>query len=145
MSSPTRARAAIALAIAGVAALLLSGCNPVDSVRQGVEDAIESATGGDVSVGELPDDFPESVPLIEGAVEVGAAGEVGGDEGWTVVVTSDAADPMADAVAALEAAGFTNDPSISGMGATFYSDGEYSVLVIGQGERVSYTVTPTQP
>ena len=45
MSSPTRARAAIALAIAGVAALLLSGCNPVDSVRQGVEDAIESASG----------------------------------------------------------------------------------------------------
>jgi hypothetical protein len=146
MSTPTRTRAAIALAIAGVTASLLTGCNPVDAVQQGVEEAIEGATGGDVSLGELPEGFPESVPLIEGDIGVGAGGAAGGEEGWVVTVTSDAADPMADAVAALEGAGFTKDPSIAtgGAGAAFYSDGEYSVLLVGQGKNVSYTVTPTQ-
>ena len=146
MSTPTRARAAIALAIAGVTASLLTGCNPVDAVQQGVEEAIESATGGDVSLGELPEGFPESIPLIDGSIAGGAGGSAEGTEGWTVVVTSDAADPMADAAAALEGAGFTKDPSIAtgGVGAELYSDGEYTVLLVGQGKNVSYTVTPTQ-
>ena len=141
-----RSRAAIAIAIAGVSASLLTGCNPTDLVNQGVEDAIESATGGDVSLGELPEGFPESVPVIEGDIAVGAGGGSTGADGWTVVVTSDAADPMADAVAALEAADFTKDPSIAtgGVGAEFYSDGEYSVLLVGQGKNISYTVTPVQ-
>ena len=49
---PTTSRAAIAVAIAGITASLLTGCfgNPGDLVNQGVEDAIESATGGDVSL-----------------------------------------------------------------------------------------------
>lgn len=139
-----RSRAAIAVAIAGVAASLLTGCNPADVLNQGVEDAIEGATGGDVSLGELPEGFPESVPVIEGEISVGAGGEAGGQEGWTVVVTSDAADPMADAKAALESAGFSDDPSIStdGGGAAAYSNDEYTVLLIGQGKNISYTVTP---
>ena len=147
MSTPTtRTRAAIALAIAGVTASLLTGCNPVDAVQQGVEEAIEGATGGDVSLGELPEGFPESVPLIEGDIAIGGGGEAAGGQGWTVAVTSEAADPMGDAVAALEAGGFTKDSSIAtgGMGAEFYSDGEYSVLLVGQGKTVSYTVAPVQ-
>jgi len=147
MSIPTtRSRIAIAVAIAGVTASLLTGCNPVDLVNKGVEDAIESATGGDVSLGELPEDFPESIPVIEGDVAVGAGGGSTGAEGWTVVITSTAADPMADATAALEAAGFTDDPAISsdGGGAAVYSNDEYRVLLVGEGKTVSYTVTPTQ-
>jgi hypothetical protein len=140
-----RSRAVIAVATCSVAASLLTGCNPVDLVQQGVEDAVEDATGGDVSIGELPEDFPESVPVIEGDITVGAGGSTDAP-GWTVVITSEAADPMADATAALEAAGFTDDGAISGGGggAARYSDGEYDVLVVGQGKSVSYTVTPTQ-
>ena len=145
---PTTSRAAIAVAIAGIAASLLTGCfgNPAD-INQGVEDAIESATGGEVSLdGELPADFPASVPLIEGDITVAAG--AGGSEGWVVVITPSSAsdDPVADAAAALEAAGFTEDKSISGDGggAAVYSDGEYTVLLVGQGSAVSYTVAPAQ-
>ena len=144
---PTTSRAAIAVAIAGIAASLLTGCfgNPAD-INQGVEDAIESATGGEVSLdGELPADFPASVPLIEGDITVAAG--AGGTEGWVVVVTpADSDDPVADAASALEAAGFTEDKSISGDGggAAVYSDGEYTVLLVGQGSAVSYTVAPAQ-
>ncbi|HEX6366425.1 MAG TPA: hypothetical protein VF000_09800 [Agromyces sp.] len=137
-----RSRLAIAVVIAGTCASLLTACNPVDAVNQGVEEAIESATGGDVSVGELPEDFPDSVPLIEGDVSVGGAGGTSGADGWFVVVTSTAADPVADAIAALEAAGFTRDQSIAGEGASLYTNDEYTVLLLGRGEMVSYTVSP---
>ena len=145
---PTTSRAAIAVAIAGITASLLTGCfgNPGDLVNQGVEDAIESATGGEVSLdGDLPADFPTSVPLIEGDITVSAGG--GGSEGWVVVVTpSGSGDPVADAASALEAAGFTEDRTISGDGggAALYSDGDHTVLLVGQGSAVSYTVAPVQ-
>ena len=146
---PTTSRAAIAVAIAGITASLLTGCfgNPGDLVNQGVEDAIESATGGEVSLdGDLPADFPTSVPLIEGDDHRRGAARAE-TEGWVVVVTpSDSADPVADAASALEAAGFTEDTTISGDGggAALYSDGEYTVLLVGQGRAVSYTVAPAQ-
>ena len=111
-------------------------------MNQGVEEAIESATGGDVSIGELPDDFPDSVPLIEGEISVGAGGGTSGAEGWVVAVTSTAADPVGDAIAELEAAGFTRDETIAGEGASLYANDEYTVLLLGRGEMVSYTVSP---
>ncbi len=141
-------RAAMAVVIAGLTASLLTGCfgNPVeDLVNRGVEGAVEGATGGEVSLdGELPSDFPESVPLIDG--EISFAGGSGGGEGWIVMVTSDAADPIADARAALESAGFTEDTTVSGggMGAVVYSNAEHLVLLAGDGTTVSYTVTPKQ-
>ena len=73
----TTTRAATAVAIAGITASLLTGCfNPAELVNRGVEDAIEGATGGDVSLGgELPADFPTSIPLIDGDVTfAGGAG-----------------------------------------------------------------------
>jgi len=148
MSTLKPTRAATAVAIAAIAATLFTGCfgNPVeDLVNRGVEDAIEGATGGEVSLGgELPADFPTSVPLVDGTV--GVAAGAGGAEGWVVVITSSTADPVADAAAALEAAGFTEDTTVSGagMGAKVYSNAEYLVLVAGDGETVSYTVTPKQ-
>jgi hypothetical protein len=146
MSTLKSSRAATAVVIAAISATLLTGCfgNPVeDLVNRGVEDAIEGATGGDVSLGgELPADFPTSVPLIDGTI--GVAAGTGGADGWVVVITSSASDPVADAASALEAAGFTEDTTVSGagMGAKVYSNAEYLVLVAGEGETVSYTVTP---
>lgn len=143
---PILTRASIAVAIAGVTATLLTGClgNPVEElVQRGVEGAVEEATGGDVSLGgELPAGFPTSVPLVDGDISLAAG--AGGTEGWVVVITSSAAEPVADAAAALEAAGFAVDTSVAGagMGATVYSNAEYIVLVAGEGTTVSYTVTP---
>jgi hypothetical protein len=147
-TKPSTSRAAMAVVIAGLTASLLTGCfgNPVeDLVNQGVEDAVEGATGGEVSLdGELPADFPDSVPLVDG--EISFAGGSGGGEGWIVMVTSDAADPVADARAALEGAGFAEDTTVSGggMGAVVYSNAEHLVLLTGDGTTVSYTVTPKQ-
>lgn len=140
-------RAATAAVIAALTATLLSGCfpNPGDLVNRGVEDAIEDATGGEVSLGgELPADFPDSVELIEGEIGFAAGGEAGGTSGWTVMITSTAADPVAEAAAKLEAAGFAQDTSLAGQdtGAVVFTNGEYLVLVAGEGETVSYTVTP---
>ena len=55
-----------------------------------------------------------------------------------------ASDPVAEAASALEGAGFTEDTTVSGAGmdAKAYSNGEYLVLVAGEGETVTYTVTP---
>ena len=139
-------RASVAAALAALTSALLTGCfsNPVeDLVNQGVEEAVEGATGGDVSLGgELPADFPATIPLIEGEIGFGAG--TGGEEGWIVAVNSTAADPVADAVAELEGAGFTKSTELSGgdANAALYTDGEYLVLLAGEGETVTYTVTP---
>jgi hypothetical protein len=139
-----RLRLGVLAAIAAFAATALTGCfgNPVeDLVNQGIEGAVEEATGGDVSLsGELPADFPAEVPLLEGEI-VFAAGAAG--EGWLVTMTSSAADPVADAVAALEGAGFAPDTTLSGTdaGAAVYANADYLVLVAGDGENVAYTVT----
>ncbi len=144
MRSITHRRMGIAAVIAVLTATMLSGCfpNPGDLVNRGVEDAIEEATGGDVSLGgELPADFPESVVLIDG--DISFAGGAGGD-GWLVMISSSAADPVADAAAKLEAAGFTQDTTLNGdtASAVVYSNDEYLVLIAGDGDVVSYTVTP---
>ncbi|WP_157008571.1 hypothetical protein [Agromyces laixinhei] len=143
--STTSRRLGAAALIAALAVTGLSACfpNPADLVEQGVEDAVEGATGGDVSLGgELPDGFPDSVALVDGDITFAAG--AGGSEGWIVMIASTAADPVADAAAKLEAAGFTEDTTLSGEGASavVYSNGEYFVLVAGEGEAVSYTVTP---
>lgn len=138
-------RLAVALAATATAALLFTGCsaNPLEGiVNQGVEDAIEGATGGDVDLGgELPADFPTSVPLLDG--EISFSGGAGQAEGWIVVLTSSAADPVAEASAELEAAGFTRDTNVSGdsANAAVYSDDEYLVIVAADGGNLSYTVT----
>ncbi|MFF2387361.1 hypothetical protein [Agromyces sp. NPDC058104] len=140
----TARRAAAAVAIAALSAALFTGCaNPLeDLVNQGVEGAIEDATGGEVSLdGEVPSDFPAEIPLVEGEVALGAG--TGGADGWIVMITSTAADPIADAVAKLEGAGFTKNTELSGSGADalVYSNGTYLVLLAADGETVSYTVT----
>lgn len=141
-----RTRLGVFAAIALVTATALTGCvNPVEElVNQGIEGAVEEATGGDVSIGgELPADFPAEVPIIDGDI-VFAAGSMG--DGWLVTITATGADPVADAVAALEEAGFAADTSLSGSDATasVYSNANYLVLVAGDGENLAYTVTAKQ-
>jgi hypothetical protein len=136
-----------ALSAVAAATLLLTGCvgNPVqDLVDRTVEETVEGATGGDVELGgDLPADFPTSVPVIDGTIEV-AGGAGGNGDGWMVVLTPDGADPVGDATSALTAAGFTEDASLSGdaAGGSVYTDGQYVVVLAGDATTVTYTVFP---
>src|SRR5690606_10825634 len=98
---PVTTRAAMAIALAGVTASLLTGCfaNPVEElVNRSVEGAIEEATGGDVNLsGQLPADFPAEVPVVEG--KIGLSAGAGGTEGWIVAITTSSNDALADAAA----------------------------------------------
>ncbi|MFC5790763.1 hypothetical protein EDM22_17825 [Agromyces tardus] len=138
-------RAAAALAAAATAVLIFTGCsaNPVgDLVNQGVEDAVESATGGDVNLdGGLPADFPDQVPVVDGTVTFSGGAPEG--EGWLVILTPTAADPVAAASAELEAAGFAADKAAAGDAgaAAVYSNSEYVVLLASDGDTLTYTVT----
>ncbi|MBM7505323.1 hypothetical protein ACFPER_17695 [Agromyces aurantiacus] len=142
-----RGRAAALLPLAALTAALLAGCagNPVqDLVDRTVEDAVEGATGGDVELsGDLPADFPESVPVIDGTIEL-AGGTGSSAEGWVVVLSSPSSDPLADATTALTGAGFTQDATLSGesAGGSVYTDGEYLVVLAGDETTVTYTVMP---
>jgi hypothetical protein len=140
------ARVAVALAGGIAAATLLTGCvGPVqDLVERGVEDTVESASGGQVDLsGELPDDFPDSIPVIDGTIEL--AGGAEGMDGWVVVLSSEASDPLAEARTALEGAGFGEDPTLSDTtaGGSVYGNGEFMVILAGEGGTVTYTVAPT--
>ncbi|GAA1060915.1 hypothetical protein [Agromyces bracchium] len=144
---PLLSRRARATAVAAslAAAALLSGCTGTvqEAVERGVEDAVEGATGGQVDLsGELPADFPASVPVIDGDVEL--AGGAADAEGWVVVMSSEATDPLGDARAAIEGAGFREDPTLAQATAagSAYTDGEYLVILAGEGGTVTYTVTP---
>ncbi|MGI9823840.1 hypothetical protein [Agromyces sp. Marseille-Q5079] len=147
-------RTALAIAAAGLAAGLLTACagNPVeDLVQNGVEDAIKSATGEDVSIGgELPTDFPTSIDVVDGKITVGIG--TGDSNGWVVVVQADEADAAAGAKSKLEAGGFVEDTSLTQeqidsltggqLDATVYADDEYRVLLAVKDDTVTYTVTP---
>ncbi|GAA1056716.1 hypothetical protein GCM10017608_20870 [Agromyces luteolus] len=139
-----RARA-VAVVASLAAATLLSGCTGTvqDLVERGVEDTVEDATGGRVELsGELPADFPASVPIIDGSIEL--AGGAASSDGWVVVLTSEAADPLGDARAEVEGAGFREDSTLAQASAagTVYTDGEFLVILAGEGGTVTYTVTP---
>jgi hypothetical protein len=154
----TRRRAVLAVAMAALAAGLLTGCfaNPVeDLVQNGVEGAIEGAiedaTGGDVSLGgELPTGFPAEIALVDGTITVGAG--TGDGNGWVVVVQTDEADPVAAARARLEDAGFADDTSLTPeqldtltggqLDAAVLANEQYRVLLAVQDGMVTYTVTP---
>lgn len=148
--SSSRIRRSVAVAAVAIGlGVGLSGCffnpfNPQGSVEDAVEGAVEGATGGDVSLGgELPEGFPTEVPLIEGEIVFGAG--TGGEEGWFVTIESDSTDPVADAAAALEAAGFTEQAGLEGVEAVAVrTNGTYDVFVVGDEDgTVSYTVTPS--
>ncbi|GAA3872606.1 hypothetical protein GCM10022381_14560 [Leifsonia kafniensis] len=142
----TRIRPAIGIPLALVLALsaapVLSGCSSVGGLVNG---AVQQASDGKVSLGgALPKGWPEEVPVIDGEILLGAGNSADGQTGWVVTIKSAAADPVADATAQLEAAGFVADASGSsgGNGAAALKNDNYTVLVAGNADGVIYTVTP---
>jgi hypothetical protein len=136
---------AIVLALAITPAL--AGCfgNPIEQI-------VEGATGGDVSLPgqSIPDDFPKAdIPLVDGEVQLGMS--VGNDDGkaWNVTIKV-SGDPVDGIKSQLEGAGFTaNDAGIGGTtdaGSTLvYGNDKYQILVVvteSDGSTiVNYTVS----
>ena len=146
---PTTSRAAIAVAIAGLTASLLTGCfgNPADMVNQGVEDAIESATGGEVSLdGELPADFPDIGSAHRGRHHRrrGRGRDRGMGRRRHPVGSATTRWPMRHPPSRPRASPRTSRSPATAAGAAVYSDGEYPVLLVGEGIGGPYTVAPTQ-
>lgn len=146
----TKTRAALAASVAVFASVALAGCfaNPIEGlVKGGVEQAVEGATGGDVSLGgQLPAGFPSEIPLIDGEIGFGGSAGEGSEAGWVVTIQSEAADPIAEARAKLEAAGFTAEAGFEGDTGSLaaYRNERYGVVVAGETGGVLYTVTPVQ-
>jgi hypothetical protein len=143
------ARIPLAILIAAASVPALTGCfgNPIEGlVRGGVEQAVEGATGGDVSLGgSLPEGWPQEVPVIDGEILVGGANTQDGANGWFVTIASNAPDPMAEARSKLEAEGFTEVEALAEAGGEVMvamSNGEYDVFVAGSAEGILYTVVP---
>jgi hypothetical protein len=138
-------RVPLAIVIACVSVPVLSGCGgPVESAVNG---AVQGATGGDVSLGgALPKGWPSEVPVIDGKILFGAGGSSGGHDGWVVTITSEATNPLADARAQLEGAGFVVDTTAQAssgeVGVVAVKNDHYRVLVAASADGVLYTVTP---
>ncbi|MFT2815760.1 hypothetical protein [Leifsonia sp. A12D58] len=127
------------IAFAGVGGL--AGCAQASNMVNG---AVQSASGGDVSLGgSLPNGWPTEVPVIDGELMFGAGGIADGT-GWVVTVKSSAAEPLADAQALLEDAGFTVGSTAQGSqaGVVSMKNENYTVVVAGTGDGLLYTVTP---
>lgn len=145
------ARVFAVASVAALSATLLVGCAPIeDLVKQGVEDAISGATGAEIEADSktVPEDFPATVPLIEG--EVGSANRVAiaNVKNWTVLLhpSGTPAEAFASAREQLEAGGFTAGvvSAEAEPGGTFTSDA-YSVLLTTSARdgrtEITYIVT----
>jgi hypothetical protein len=106
-----------ATALAATLGLGLTGCfgNPLESLAQnGIEQAVEQATGSDVSIdtdgtgASLPDSFPDSVPMIDGRI----VSSMSAGDTWSVTVSVDSADAAKDGYDDLLAAGFTETSAL---------------------------------
>jgi len=129
-----RRLAAAATVVAAVVAL--TGCSLVqDLVNQGVDEV--TGGQGDFSLGTVPEDFPEAVPLAEGDVILSAKPT---PDSWAVTIRV-ADDAAAQAAAdAVEDAGFTPITD----GATVYENDTYHVALtwtaVDGGTGVAYVV-----
>ncbi|WP_281885765.1 hypothetical protein [Agromyces rhizosphaerae] len=146
---PTTAlRAAAAVAVSAALAFGLSGCfgNPLEQiVNQGVEDAIEGATGGAVGLGEMPEGWPAEVPVVDGEVLFGASGTVDNETGWAVTIQADSAEPLEQARQQLLAAGFDEDSALAeagGTGVVAFSNPRFDVIVTAGNDGIAYVVVP---
>jgi len=132
--SVRRSLAAAGAVIATVVAL--TGCSLVqDLVNQGVDEV--TGGQGDFSLGTVPEDFPEAVPLAEGDVLLSAKPTA---DSWAVTIRV-ADDAAAQAAAdAVEEAGFT--PLAEGT--TVYENDTYHVALtwtaVEGGTGVAYVV-----
>jgi hypothetical protein len=132
------------LAVAAMA--VLSGCSG-ETIGTAVDGAVNEATGGDVSLGgQLPEGWPAEIPVIDGDIGFGASNSADGDRGWVLTITTSAEDPLADATAKLEAAGFIADTrataNVGDAGVVALTNETWAVVIAGTPEGVLYTVSP---
>lgn len=145
MSSITRRSRLLSLVLAGalavMAPLTLSGCGLIGNVAD--------QNGIDLGGNDLPADFPDEVPLVDGEVLFGAA--IGGDSGriWNVTIKVEG-DGVLDRISGqFEDAGYMATPvteTTEGAAITFTKDPFGVLVVLGQqdGNQVAiYTVTRT--
>ena len=175
MTTKMKVSAAVAV-VAG--AFVLASCSPGDlldrAVEKGVEKGVEAATGSEIDIdedggtisiqtdegefsmgagAELPDGFPDEIPLVEGEFGRGMRLSEGETDGFiaNVVAPGAIADVYAQATELLEGAGFTEQASsdmggmrtvayeptgaIAALGLTLIEDAEEGVV------NVSYTVS----
>lgn len=136
----------IAIISALVFAPAVSGCGIVGGI-------VHQATGGKVDLGgkKVPDNFPKSVPLINGEVVYGAG--ITGDNGqaaWTVLIKVAGVGAIDDIKTQLEGAGFTANSALGGTtdstATGVFENDTYDVLVVigkdsTNGAVATYTVT----
>jgi hypothetical protein len=138
----TRTTLFIPAVIAGALTLTsLAGCSSTttggDSTATATASSSSSASPSATSE-KLPSDFPKSdVPLVDGIVLV-ARGDK--NDGWSVTVQPKTKTGFADAGAALQKAGFTQQPGATDSKAV-YSNGTYTVAISTPGASVTYLVT----
>ena len=144
----TALRAASAVALSAALVVGLSGCfgNPLEQiVNQGVEEAIEGATGGAVGVGEMPEGWPNEVPVVDGEVLFGASGTANNETGWAVTIQAESSDALEQARQQLLAAGFAEDDTFAEAGTAgvaAFSNPRYDVVVTAGNDGIVYVVVP---
>lgn len=125
MKKHTAFTKAMVVAIALTTPFALSGCfaNPLDQITDkitdeigseiaegGAEELVEGITGGEFDIetgGELPDDFPAELPVVDGKVQSAIGSTVDGKKIWIMTfVVDDAAATMDELRGKFAAAGF---------------------------------------
>ncbi|WP_121253686.1 hypothetical protein [Nocardioides ferulae] len=146
----------------------LAACSGEDAAEKAAEEAIEQGAGGDVEVdvdpdtgdvvvsdstgtytsgGDLPDSFPDDLPIIEGDIVSAMSGGEAGETGHVVMVQTDIQDPteaLDEAVGLLTDAGFatgSQSVQIEGMASQDLTrDSLHVVLAVYGGEAGSDSV-----
>ena len=148
MHTAQRKTLALAIAAAIVITPLLSGCG-------GIQGIIDQATGGAIqpSVGELPNDWPSEVPVVDGEIIGGNKATDPEDESstlWTAIIgrNDDVEGTKAAVAESLSGAGFeTVDTEGAPIDALPYKNDTYTVLVFvatGENDTVTATYNVTQ-
>lgn len=148
MHTAQRKTLALAIAAAIVITPLLSGCG-------GIQGIIDQATGGAIqpSVGELPNEWPAEVPVVDGEIIGGNKATDPEDESstlWTAIIgrNDDVESTKAAVAESLSGAGFeTVDTEGAPIDALPYKNDTYTVLVFvatGENDTVTATYNVTQ-
>lgn len=158
----TRLLRAPGIAIALAAAFALTGCFGIpgggdggEAAKDGAEKLVEEMSGGESDIeidGELPDNFPDSVPLIDGTIQSAVYLDMDDDDGstvkgWNVSMSADdGATAAEEARQLLLDAGFTEEiwNESEGMINGMFTNADFGVTlgVFGEDGTVGYTVIP---
>lgn len=152
---PRNVKLFIGLALAAGVTVGVTACNPLQAItEEGVEQAIEGATGGNVDIDagagvSIPADFPSDVPIIDATLFSSVSLGSGAEQTWNLIFNvSDAQAAYADAVSMLTGAGYAEvaqTESAEGSFGSFANDA-WSVTVSavpamgGEEPKLSYTV-----